>query len=97
MKKWALIVFVVAVVNFVAFLIGAAKLGGDAVNGKMENGRYYVADHGKLTEVSRAAFTYSRIHCYTVFITHPLAILFGLALYSQTRRREASQPSPAGD
>jgi hypothetical protein len=73
MKKWALIVFVFAVVNFVAFLIGSAKLGGDAVNGKMEDGRYYVADHGKLTEVTHAAFTYSRIHCYTLFITHPLA------------------------
>lgn len=91
MKKWALIVFIVAVVNFVAFLIGAAKLGGDAVNGKTEDGRYYVADHGKLTEVSHAAFTYSRIHCYTLFITHPLAMVFGFLFYKQVRQREASQ------
>jgi len=93
MKKWALIVFVVAVVNFVAFLIGAAKLGGDAVNGKMQDGRYYVADHGKLTEVSHAAFTYSRIHCYTLFVTHPLALVFGFLFYRQTRQREASRVS----
>lgn len=90
MKKWALIVFVVAVVNFVAFLIGAAKLGGDAVNGKTEDGRYYVADHGKLTEVSQAAFTYSRIHCYTLFVTHLLAALFGWMFYAQSRQRKES-------
>lgn len=90
MKKWALIVFVVAVVNFVTFLIVAAKLGGDAVNGKIQDGRYYVADHGKLTEVSHAAFTYSRIHCYTLFVTHPLALVFGLLFYAQVRRREES-------
>ena len=88
MKKWALIVFVVAVLNFVAFMIGAAKLGGDAVNGKMEDGRYYVADHGKLTEVSCAAFTYSRIHCYTLFVTHPLALLFGWMYYRQMREHK---------
>jgi hypothetical protein len=91
MKKWALIIFVVAVVNFVAFLIGAAALGGDAVNGKIEDGRYYVADHGKLTEVSRAAFTYSRIHCYTIFVTHPLAAVFGLMFFAQNRGRKESR------
>lgn len=88
MKKWSLIVFVVAVVNFVAFRIGAAALGGDAVNGKIEDGRYYVASHGRLTEVSHAAFTYSRIHCYTVFVTHPLAAIFGWLFYEETRRRK---------
>ncbi|HSI13831.1 MAG TPA: hypothetical protein VK961_17430 [Chthoniobacter sp.] len=90
MKKWSLIVFVVAVVNFVAFLIGAAKLGGDAVNGKIQDGRYYVADHGKLTEVSHAAFNYSRIHCYSIFVTHPLALFFGLMYFTQIRQRKES-------
>lgn len=89
MKKWALIVFVVAVLNFVAFAVAAATLGGDAVNGKVQDGRYYLASHGKLTEVSHAVFTYSRIHCYTLFVTHPLALVFGFLFYKQTRQREA--------
>ena len=81
-------VYTVAIVNFVAFLIGAAALGGDAVNGKSEGGRYFVADHGKLTEVSKAAFTYSRFHCYALWVTHPMAMICALVFYvpKQSRR-----------
>ena len=68
-----------AIANFVAFAIGAAAIGGDAVNGKIDAGSYFVADHGKLTEVSKAKFTYSRIHCYSVWFTHSLAVVSFLA------------------
>jgi hypothetical protein len=81
MKRFCSVVFIIAAINFVAFLIGAAALGGDAVNGKSEGGRYFVASHGKLTEVSRAAFTYSRLHFYAVWITHSSAIICALLLY----------------
>jgi hypothetical protein len=86
-KRFCSIVFIVAAVNFVAFLIGTAALGGDAVNGKVKGGRYYVSNHGKLTEVSKAAFTYSRFHVYTLFVTHPMAILCALLSYSPRRSR----------
>ncbi len=68
--------------------MGALALGGDAVNGKTENGRYYVANHGKLTEVSAAAFNYSRVHCYSVWTTHPLSMFCAYQLYRQKRRAE---------
>ncbi|TCO83613.1 hypothetical protein EV701_14126 [Chthoniobacter flavus] len=80
-NRFCSIVFIVAIVNFVAFLIGASVLRGDAVNGKTEAGRYYVADHGKLTEVSKAAFTYSRFHYYTLWVTHPMAMICALVCY----------------
>jgi hypothetical protein len=94
MKKLPAIVFVIAIVNFLAFIIGAAVLGGDAVNGKSEAGRYYVANHGKLTEVSRAAFTYSRLHCHAVWVTHPLALLCGLLLFRQKRQERQIRENP---
>ena len=57
------------------FFLVALKIGGDAVNGRIVNGRYYVASHGKYTEVSKAVFTYSRYHVYSVWVTHSVGIL----------------------
>lgn len=85
MNRFCSIVFIVAVVNFVAFLIGVAALGGDAVNGAMEGGRYYVSDHGKRTEVSEAAFTYSEVHFCTLLVTHAMAMICGLVCYEQKK------------
>jgi hypothetical protein len=95
-NRFCSIVFIVAIVNFVAFLIGVAALGGDAVNGAAEGGRYYVSDHGKRTEVSEAAFTYSQLHCYTLFVTHPMAMICGLVCHQQKKSRRTKRTcSPA--
>lgn len=91
MRKLYDIVCAVALINFIAFLIGVAELGGDAVSGKSEGGRYYVANHGKLTEVSRAAFTYSRIHCYAVFTTHALAFVLYLLTQLHKKREKSTR------
>ena len=83
---------VVGILNFLAFGIIATYLGGDAVNGRSENGRYFLSNHGKETEVSQGVFNYSRIHVYSVWITHPLAILSGLILGSMNGGKK-NQPS----
>lgn len=85
LRRLYLIGITVGAINFLAFIIGAAVLDGDAVNGKIEDGRYYVANHGKYTEVSKSAFTYSRWHVYSVFVTFPIAMLCGLLLEIQKR------------
>jgi len=74
------LVIAIGILNFLAFGITATGLGGDAVNGRSENGHYYLSSHGKKTEVSEAVFNYSRIHVYSVWITHPLAMVAGLIL-----------------
>jgi len=55
MRRWAAILgaalLLVAAVNFTAFFVAALALGGDAINGKAEGGRYYLSHHGKYTEV----------------------------------------------
>ena len=62
-------------VNFLAFFVAAVYLGGDAVNGKMEAGHFFLMSHGRLTEVNEDVFAYSKWHAYSVWITHPLALI----------------------
>jgi hypothetical protein len=78
--------------NFAAFMVGAVYLGGDALNGKAADGHYFLSNHGYLTEVSRAVFTYSEWHARSVFITHPVAILCGWLL-SRDIKLSSSQKS----
>ena len=73
--------------NFVVFFIVALVIGGDAVNGKVVEGHFYLSDPGKLTEVSEAVYTYSLWHVRSLFLTHPLAMLFAaLAKRGRARR-----------
>ena len=80
-------IFVAVWLNGIIFWFTAVALGGDAVNGKMENGHYYLANHGRLTEVSRGVFTYSRIHSYSVFISIPIGIVASATGYGIKKGR----------
>jgi hypothetical protein len=53
-----------AILSFAAFVVAAILLGGDAINGHVENGRYFLSWHGRPTEVSSAVFNYSRYHAF---------------------------------
>ncbi len=65
------------ILNIGAFIAVAAYLGGDAVNGRIQDGHYFLFSHGKYTEVSEAVFNFSRIHAYSVFLT---VAFYGLAI-----------------
>ena len=90
------LVIVVGILNFLIFVAGAIYLGGDAVNGKVEEGRYYLfgvrAESGRkvYTEVSRPVFTYSRWHVYSVFVTWPLVMAAGFASNRHKKRMSGS-------
>jgi hypothetical protein len=73
----ALIAIVIGFGNFFWFFAESVALGGDGLNGYAREGHYYVGSHGSYTEVSRAAWTWSRLHGASVFITHPLALASG--------------------
>jgi hypothetical protein len=66
---------IVGLVNFAVFIVVAIMIGGDAVAGHEENGRYFLSSHGKLTEVSKPVFVYSTWHTLSTWITHPMALL----------------------
>ena len=79
-KIWR-VVFVMALVNFATYMVAAAYLGGDAISGKVDGNHFYLASHGRYTEVSEAVFAYSKIHARSVWVTHSIAILGGLFLW----------------
>lgn len=75
---WLVYAFgIAALVNFFSFIALDLYLGGDALNGRQAAGHYFLANHGRMTEVSRAVFEYSQWHARSLFITHPLALLAG--------------------
>ena len=69
------VVFFLSLANFLAFWFIAFYLGGDAWNGKVEGGAYYLAYHGEFTEVSPAIYRYSQLHILSLIVTMPLGIL----------------------
>ena len=75
----------VGILNFVVFVAIACYLGGDAVNGKIEGGRYYLfgvrseAGRKVYTEVSESVFNYSKWHVYSLWATWPLVMAAGFA------------------
>jgi hypothetical protein len=56
-----------AMVNFFAFVLASLYLGGDALNGYVRSGRYFVCAHGACSEVSSTIWHYSYWHAYTSF------------------------------
>jgi len=89
MKCFAYTLVAIGILNFASFIIVALAIGGDAVNGKTEGGRYYLSEHGRDTEVSRSVFEYSRFHVYSVWVTHPLAMFGGYLLYCEKKKQKA--------
>ena len=77
----------VAVANFVIFLALAQHFGGDAMNGQVVDGHYFLGQHGKLTEVSEGIYTYSLWHVRSLFVSHPLG-MFCAWLAWRLRSRE---------
>ena len=87
------LLFGVGVVNMVVCFVIAIILGGNALNGKIEDGHYYLAQHSELTEVSRSVWLYSCVHFWTVIAYLPVMIVGGLM---NTSARGLLTPDPPG-
>jgi hypothetical protein len=90
LRKLFFAAVIVSVLNFAVFLAGTFYLGGNAVKGKIEAGRYYVwgYHHGTrgYAEVSHAAFNYSKWHGDSVIATWPFMI-WAAFMFERIRRR----------
>jgi hypothetical protein len=53
---------IVAALCFLAFVGGSFYLGGDALNGYVRGGHYFVCSHGSCGEVTSAMWHYSYWH-----------------------------------
>jgi hypothetical protein len=93
LSQLSVVVTVAALLDFVSYLIVASYFGGDAVNGKIEGGRYYLWGfyHGAKTyhEVSHAVFTFSRLHTYSLFILWPLMLVLAFVSKRLARHSES--------
>lgn len=78
----------VAIINFTLFFIVAIVIGGDAISGHEADGLYYVSNHGILSEVSYPTFLLSKFQVYSVWITHPLAMLLGIIYFITGGKKE---------
>jgi hypothetical protein len=91
-SKWLTVIFQVACLNFVFFLGIALFLGGSAANGHSANGHYFLGNHGRMTEVSGATFTYSLIHTYVSMALILVSILLmGFGTGSKRRKRREAK------
>jgi hypothetical protein len=67
--KWVVYPTVaLAMANFFAFIGGSIYLGGDALNGYMQAGHFFVCAHGHCSEVSSPIWHYSYWHAYSSFL-----------------------------
>ena len=82
--------FVVALLNFGISSVVYHAIGGDAVKGKQENGRYYVATGSEHTEVSRTVYTYSLYHTISMWLTHVVGIAAMLVLMCSRHNTKGS-------
>ena len=82
---WLRVIWIIAIVNFTSFWITSVLSGGDAINGKVESGKYFIMSHGRYTEASKLFFDYSRIHTYSVWVTHSAAFISALLFYSRRK------------
>jgi hypothetical protein len=77
MRRTVYVLVLISLLNGVAFFVHVSVLGGSAMNGRIENGKYYVGEHGRYTEVSATAFERSRWHERSAIATTALMLLAG--------------------
>jgi hypothetical protein len=97
MERAAKIFVYLVAANFIAFGIASLWFGGDAIEGRVIGGHYFLNYKGHFTEVSRAVFVYSGWHAFSVFITFPLAWIIGLALGTVGRDDAPRKHRPVRD
>jgi hypothetical protein len=72
------VIFAVAIVNFLAFLIVSTLIGrGNYPHSEIIDGHYYLNGFFGKNEVSFIVYIYSIIHAKSLLVTHPLAIIAG--------------------
>jgi hypothetical protein len=70
---------VLAAIHFAIFVGTIVALGGDSLTGRIEDGRYFLGNHGQFIEVSHRAWLASATVGHTlVYGTFPLGVIAAL-------------------
>ncbi len=81
MDKAIEILFMAAALNFAVFGVVFFSIGGSAVGGKIENGRYFLHDKSRHVEASKFIFCYSYVH--TIASAGMIAAVLGLPFVNE--------------
>ena len=87
------VIYFAWVINFAVFVFVAIVLGGAAASPPAKDGRYYLDFRGDFTEVSRATYTYSRVHRDSLWISIPLVMLAMIVAWRIERKERNSKPN----
>jgi hypothetical protein len=71
---------VLGTVNFFAAGAISMIIGGDALHGKVEQGRFFLGNKGEYTEVSAAVYYYNLVHMISMFAS-PIVVAGGGITY----------------
>lgn len=86
--RWMLVaIVVIGLIDFIALWVVEAWIGGSAWLGREIDGRHFVNNHGRLTEVTEATFMFARWHMISVYVTFPLALLATVLVWRQRPSR----------
>jgi len=75
MKRIRQIFVCLAFVNCFVFMIHAGLIGGSPGNGKIENAKHYIGEHGHYTEVSGSTFSLDNLYEFITVIVFLVALL----------------------
>ena len=92
--KTGTVILILCILNFVGFGVGSIMIGGSAANGFKEDGRYFVSEHGKDTEVPKHIWNYSLWHSRSLLVTHPLAMILIVILgakWDEKRKQKSNK------
>ncbi len=75
-----------AFLNFFVFMVHTSLVGGSPGNGKIENGKFYLGEHGHYTEVSRSTFERDKIYEFASGIAFLIGLFIQLDLALSKRK-----------
>tara|TARA_E500000318_G_scaffold27475_1_gene27676 strand:+ start:233 stop:532 length:300 start_codon:yes stop_codon:yes gene_type:complete len=81
--------------NFAINILLNLILGGDALNGQIYKGKYFLSEHGNQTEVSAIIYYFSLVHTVITFGSFITLFVAGLTLKILGKKPEdlfANQP-----
>ena len=97
LPRWLRLLTAFAVLNFIAFVLIAQVSGGDAWNGHIKDGKYFLASHGRYTEVSHGFWTYSFIHIVVLMVVQISAMVAGFSYWIYWLYMNRDESSVDGD
>jgi len=84
-KDWFIPFTTLTILNFFVFMVVDFIAGGDAWNGKVDGGQYFLGQQGTYTPVGFVFWVYSFVHAWLVTASFP-GMVFGLLLRYLTGR-----------